>query len=273
MIRRGMLWLLLLGVLCLLPACGGKEELCVRVLDIGKADAILITNGEHAVLMDTGTAEAEETVLAALDRCGITKLDALIITHFDQDHIGSAPAVLQHVDVERIYQPEYEKESKPFDCYQAALEVYSGELCSVTRKESVLIGAMTFVLRPPKETGGVRSSNDSSLVTALYYGKTSFLLPGDAAEQRLQELLADEIGAFDVLKVPHHGIGEKSSGAFIAMVSPAYAVLTVPDETYADPKVVEALYAVGARVQCTCTGTVLYRSDGRTIRVSTEIQT
>ena len=76
-----------------------------------------------------------------------------------------------------------------------------------------------------------------------------------------------------MLKVPHHGIGEKSSGAFIAMVSPAYAVLTVPDETYADPKVVEALYAVGARVQCTCTGTVLYRSDGRTIRVSTEIQT
>ena len=45
MIRRGMLWLLLLGVLCLLPACGGKEELCVRVLDIGKADAILIPNG------------------------------------------------------------------------------------------------------------------------------------------------------------------------------------------------------------------------------------
>ena len=180
MIRRGMLWLLLLGVLCLLPACGGKEELCVRVLDIGKADAILITNGEHAVLMDTGTAEAEETVLAALDRCGITKLDALIITHFDQDHIGSAPAVLQHVDVERIYQPEYEKESKPFDCYQTALEAYSGELCSVTRKESVLIGAMTFALRPPKETGGVRSSNDSSLVTdSVSPGKSMGLMPRD----------------------------------------------------------------------------------------------
>ena len=269
--RKGLFLLLAALLLTALSACGAaKEEMCVRVLDVGKADAILITAGGRAVLMDTGTKDAREDVLDALDRWGVTELDALILTHFDKDHIGSAEAVLEHVRVARIYQPDYVKDSGTFEDYQEALASYSGEVCTVTEETAFSTGGMEFVLLPPEDTAAPRSSNECSLVTELYYGDTSFLLPGDAAGERLEELLAQDIGSFDVLKVPHHGKADENSAALIAMVAPEYAVLTVPDEEYADTEVLAALYAAGARVQCTCDGTVLYCSDGARVRARTE---
>lgn len=242
-------------------------QMRLSVLDIGKADAILITLKGHAVLVDTGTEESAQTVLHALAAQKVTQLDALIISHFDQDHIGGAAAVLAEIPVRAVYQPDYEKDTAACADYRRALEAYDGALITVRERKNVDVGKMRFVILPPERSVQARSSNDQSLVTALYYGRTSFLLPGDAARQRLQELIDGDIGTFDVLKVPHHGILEENSLAFVQMVSPKYAVVTAPDKAYADEAIIAQLCAVGADVRATCGGMVNCFSDGRAVRV------
>lgn len=242
-------------------------QMRLSVLDIGKADAILITLKGHAVLVDTGTEESAQTVLHALAAQKVTQLDALIISHFDQDHIGGAAAVLEEIPVRAVYQPDYEKDTAACADYRRALEACDGALITVREGKSVDVGKMRFVILPPERTAQARSSNDQSLVTALYYGRTSFLLPGDAARQRLQELIDGNIGPFDVLKVPHHGILEENSLAFVQMVSPKYAVVTAPDKAYADEAIIAQLCAVGADVRATCGGMVNCFSDGRAVCV------
>lgn len=254
------------GLIAVLLLAGySAPQMRMSVLDIGKADAVLITLEGHAVLIDTGTAKTAETVLQALEAQNITALDALIITHFDQDHIGGAAAVLQEVSVRVVYQPDYKKSTTACKVYQQALEDYGGTLITVRAQTEAEVGDMRFVIQAPQGSMKQRSSNDHSLVTALYYGKTSFLLPGDAAQLRIQELLEADVGCFDVLKVPHHGILEENSLEFIQMVSPKYAVVTTPNQAYADEAIIAQLNAVGADVRSTCGGTVHYFSNGTVV--------
>ena len=97
--RRGRLLCLLLALcLMLLPGCArGESEaetLSVTFFDAGKADAILVRTGEHALLIDTGLNKNGAALVDALRAAGVQSLDVLLITHFDKDHVGGADSVL-----------------------------------------------------------------------------------------------------------------------------------------------------------------------------------
>ena len=259
--------LLMVCVLLSFSACGEKQQMRVSILDIGKADAILITSGEYAVLMDAGTNEMADKVLLALEKNGIERLDALILTHFDEDHIGAADEVMEKLDVDLICQPDYEKQSEEMTAYQNALENYSGEVITVTSAQRLSLDGLEFVISPAPDDGKVRSSNDHSLVTELRYGETSFLLPGDAEKLRLHDLIDNQIGHFDVLKMPHHGIPTTATEEFLSTVKPDYVVVTVPYADYADAEIIAQLKALGTQIHYTNDGMVTYISDGEMIEV------
>ena len=96
----------------------GLEEVpadgqAVHFIDVGQADATLLQSGQEYCLVDAGGASSEEALLSYLDAMGITRLKLLVMTHPHADHIGSMKAVLEHVQVEQVLLPDFDKAPYP----------------------------------------------------------------------------------------------------------------------------------------------------------------
>ena len=267
-LRRALACLML--CLCLLPGCargeGEGQTLSVTFFDAGKADAILIRTGDHAMLIDAGLDANGAALVDALRAAGVESLDALLITHFDKDHVGGADHVLASLPVSAVYQPDYLKDSKQLRQYQKAAQaaglspVTLSENCELTLGEARL-----QVDVANQDDYGADEENDFSLVVSLRFGGTSFLFAGDAEEARIDELLAEGNLAHDVLKVPHHGRKHDNNAQFFEAVSPRYAVITSSDDEPEKQETVRLLEQAGATVLLTRLGDVTIVSDGTSL--------
>ena len=262
-----------LCALCLLLAgCAGGEaadELTAVFFNVGKADAILLYNGEMAVLIDAGENGDGKDVAEAIRARGIERLDLLIITHFDKDHVGGADKILENIEVGRVLEPDYDKDSKQYRQYREALEEQGVGAEALCENTSFTLGGCEFSIDVANRTTTARTrENDFSLVVRLTHGDVRFLFAGDAENARLAELLDEGNLESDVLKVPHHGRYAGLSAAFFAAVSPEYAVITSDGDDPEDPETVRALEAAGAQVLLTREGTVEITSDGEDVRAA-----
>lgn len=265
--------LCLLTALCLLLtlcACGAADTHTLRVwcFSAGKADAILLWTEGSAVLIDTGEDGFGGTITDKLTELGIDRLDVLILTHFDQDHVGGAAEVLESVAVERVLQSDCPRDSGEYAAYLQALS--AAGLAAETLRETLnfsLDGAEYTVWPPEKTDYDEDASNNSSLITAVTYGERRFLFTGDAEGARLREFLDQDAGTFDLLKVPYHGHWQKRLTALLESARPAYAVITSSDAEPEDARTLSALSDIGAAVFLTREGPVLAECDGQTLTV------
>lgn len=285
---RRIICLLLLLTLPLLGGCelinppvtpgegpGGNESpaalplLTTVVFSIGKADAILIHNEEHAILIDAGEVEDAAEVLAYLRREKIEQLDAMILTHYDKDHVGGAAGMVEGITIGAVYGTYESKQSAEYDQYAAALAQKGLAATVVKEATSLTYGDISMTLYPPDTTGyDTKESNNSSLVIHMTYGDTKYFFGGDAQEDRVAELL--KLGAAldcDFMKVPYHGNAIKNLPALLEITTPEYAVITCSDKNPEDPTKTAALRDAGARVFLSRAGNVYATSDGTTLRV------
>ena len=114
-------FMLLLGCV---PAAGGEAEEPMRVtfFDVGKGDCILVGKGGSFVLIDTGYAETANNVIAAMRQLGADHLDALILTHYDRDHVGGTEAILRAFQAEKVWLPGYTGEGKAYEATVYAVQ-------------------------------------------------------------------------------------------------------------------------------------------------------
>ena len=267
---------LLLALFLLLTACGAKKvpeteaaaELTVHFFDAGKADAILLTTANGAVLIDAGEKGFGKTILAYLEEMGVEKLDYLIVTHFDQDHVGGAAKVLNNIAVGTVLQSNCPKDSEEYEKYVKALANADIKPVTVRETYTFTLDGVTYSVDPPRQTKySSDNSNNSSLIVSVVNGENRFLFMGDAETERLAEFLDANDTTCDVLKLPHHGKDEPLLSALLASTKPAYAVITSSDEEPESAATVEALEAAGAQVLLTREGAVTLRSDGNRIEV------
>lgn len=253
-------------------------EINVDILDIGKADCSVIRSENQVTIIDTGYKDTSDIVLEYMKSQGIEKIDHLIITHFDKDHIGGAADLLEVCEIGTIYQPDYsadEEDSKPYSRYVEKLEEKNLNPVTVRAAMGIIMDDVVLTIYPPKKLGYSKDKdNNRSLVTVLEHGKVRMLFAGDAEEERIEEIYSQiEDLNFDLLKVPHHGHMEKNSEEFFHKISPDYAVICAETESGGDnpdEEAVKALEDAGAEVLVTGDGEVHCVSDGKKLTVSQE---
>lgn len=253
-------------------------DLEVVFLDVGQGDATLVStpDGSH-VLIDAGikspfTDQGERTVVPHLERYGVRRLDALVLTHADADHIGGARSVLEAVEVGQLIVNGAEGESDLWDSLMRAADSLGVPVQPIEAGDALEVDPSVRIraLGPNGSSSG--SANDASIALLVEHGETRWLLTGDAevaGEAALVSAYASVLEA-DVVKVGHHGSKTSSTPAFVEAVGePAFAVVSVARRNrYGLPndEPLDRWRSAGADVLLTSLeGAIWLRSDGETV--------
>ena len=278
-LRAGKLLLAALLIAGLLAGCapGNTQsssenvDLNLHCFSAGKADAFLLWTEDSAVLIDTGEKGFGKEILAYLQEQGIDKLDALIISHFDKDHVGGAAKILKNIEVGAVYQSNYPKDSSEYENYLEALELAEVTPVTVTSDTVLSIGGVSYAIDAPAQSEyAVDPSNNSSLIVTATDGSCRLLFMGDAEDARISEYLAQSAQSCSFLKVPYHGHRQEMLPELLEAVDPQIAVITSSDEIPEDIETVEALETAGARVLLTREAAWDLVCDGEQIKIVEE---
>jgi len=230
--------MLLLGCACVRDA----SALELYAFSVGKADALLIKTPDASIMIDTGENGDGDELVARLFELGIKKLDLLILTHFDKDHIGGADTIIRNVPIDRILLPSYEKESKQYTQLLAALKQTDAEITYLTADLTLKYGALDLFVWPSPVPFDGTSDNDQSLITKALFDGKSYLFMGDAEEAELKKLIYSERNlTCDVLKLPHHGVYDEQYAALMATTLPSCVIICDSPKNPADAQTIETL--------------------------------
>ena len=203
-------------------------ELVVTFLDVGQGNsALLELPGGENVLVDGGPTEAGPLVVRRLGELGIRELDAVVLSHADEDHVGGLADVLEAVPVQTVYDSAYPHGTGAYEDFLAAVEEsgarYVGTRAGDTVREDSP-AELEFIY--PDELG--EGTNESSLVLDLTYGDFDALFMGDAEQDQEEDLLAaGRVPDVELLQVGHHGSSGATSEKFLQAASPEAAVIQV----------------------------------------------
>lgn len=256
--------------------CADGSPLAIHIQDVGKADSIFIECNGHYMLVDGGTADRGRQVCSYLKSRGVHSVDCVVNTHPDSDHIGGLKDVLEKFRVSRYLSPSLPPalipKSTEYLEVQATLRRTQLKEEHPAAGSSFFVGPMRVSVLGPVTTG--TSTNNNSIVLRLSFGKTNFLLMGDAEKEEEMSLLdsGTDLSA-TVLKIGHHGSDTSSTEAFLRAVKPKYAAISVGDDSNNLPKVVvsKRLSDEGIAVFRTdLNKTVVFLSDGKSVSVKTE---
>ncbi|HEX6306723.1 MAG TPA: DNA internalization-related competence protein ComEC/Rec2 [Longimicrobiales bacterium] len=208
----------------------------IHAIDVGQGDAFAIrTPAGRWLLVDTGPRTARmdagrDRVVPYLMRQGARRVDMLILTHPDADHIGGAAAVLDALATGLVIDPGVPAGKDMFIDLIAAAR-HSGQRWTAARAGMSfdVDGVGVTLLYPPLSVDGTRDANDNSVVFRLAFGAFAALFLGDAPVAVEDEIIARS-GAdldVDVLKVGHHGSATSTGERLLDATSPALALLSV----------------------------------------------
>lgn len=267
--------LLMFGALVWLVALTPSDRhLSVTVMDVGEGEAILIEDaGGHRILVDGGpSAAAIEAALGRRLPFYERRIDLVVLTHPQADHLGGLLAVMDRYAVGAVMATSASMKSDLFKAWQAALDKSRAPLIEARRGQHIRLagGGLLTVLAPgpwpPSE-----SINENSVVIRLDYGSASFLLTADMGEEEERRLL--EAGTdlrADVLKVGHHGSKTSTSAAFLRRVQPEVGIVSVGAGNlfgHPAPEVLQRL-AESLLLRTDLNGDVTVSTDGRKLWVS-----
>lgn len=247
-------------------------KISAHFLDVGQGDCILVVSDDKTVLIDAGPRGNEDNIMRYLRNLNIHRLDYIIITHYDADHIGSMAGILREVTADSIIMPYIAEENMPTTkVFQQLVDTISGLDATVLAAkpgDTYPLGNGLMTILGPVNTS--RSMNDMSVVTEIRYEEISFLFMGDAEKQSETDILREvPLLNTDVLKVGHHGSKSSTSEDFLRAVSPRIAVIScAAGNRYGHPsaEVIKLLTDFGVEIYRTdLSGTIVIGSDGKTL--------
>ena len=260
--------------LCLLLRWRLLEPARVVVLDVGQGDAILIQDGPHAVLVDTGP---DDALVHALARQHVFHLDAVVITHQHDDHYGGLDEIVGAVGVDEVIVAQGVAGELVEEVATATETLTGGEPMEVTLGDVIHVGGFELrVVWPLEEVDG--HENEDSIELLLTYGagnaQLTGLLTGDGEQNELAGILeAGAVGDIDLLKGGHHGSEVSLTAGQAGALSPELSVASAgAGNSYGHPAdaCVEVLEGAGSAFLCTMdVGDVEIRPGAEGMRVAT----
>lgn len=256
---------------------GGDERpalLKAHFIDVGQGDAAFIelANGE-TMLVDAGTAQAGDDVVSYIRSRGYSRIDYVVMTHPDADHIGGMAEVINYFEIGTLYAPACGSTTQT---WERLLDTIAAKGLAITTAGAGVTVMDTDALDvrfvgPASIVEG--ETNENSALTWIDYLGETFYLTGDADAF---DILAAAPGQADLLKVSHHGSTTGTSVSLLNRLAPEYAVISVgADNSYGHPAplVLTMLENAGAQVFRTDQmGDVTAFADGDDVWVVTEKQ-
>lgn len=216
-----------------------RNNILVHFIDVGQGDAVAINLPDgKVVLIDSGPSSnnvdyynyIKEKVIGTKRN---KKIDYLILTHSDADHIGGALKILNKFNVNTVFMPEIASNSETFQNFYD----FATENCEIKHlgKEFKIVNNSYEILF--LDTMNSVDANQSSQIIKVKFEDKSFLFMADAGKE-VEEYLIDKYSNeldCDVLKVAHHGSKTSTGEDFLNVVSPKYSVISVGVNNYGHP--------------------------------------
>ncbi|CDQ42074.1 ComEC/Rec2 family competence protein [Virgibacillus salexigens] len=243
-----------------------SSEMQVHFIDVGQGDSMLIkTPGNKNILIDGGPPDAGKKVVSYLNEKKIDKIDLLVATHPDVDHIGGLPYIMKHIKVKKILDSGKLHTTRMYAKYIQEIRKQEIPVKVAKQNEKILLDSAVDiqVLNTYKKS---RSNNQSSIALKMSYEAMDILFMSDVEIEQEKEIMKNVDVDAEVIKVGHHGSNTSTSLKFLKAVSPDTAILTYSkDNDYGHPvdRVINNLYRVNANIYSTgALGNLVIRTDG-----------
>ena len=277
-LKRAILSICLLTVF-LFSGCQNKNDMTIEVpavtgsfdftvLKAGQADAIFMQTENHSIILDCGEKDDGDELVELLQEKGISNVDYIFITHFDKDHVGGFPEVMDNVTAGNILVPDYEGNNDEYEEYLKTVSDKGLQITPLTKDTNFILDDVLFEISVPKKQSYAEGDNDFSLVISVTHGDNTFLFAGDAEADRLTEVIATFGRPYDFLKVPHHGKANNNTKRFITTVKPTYSVICDSDKNPAEDETISILEFVKSEIYSTRNGNISVLSDGTEIKIT-----
>lgn len=253
----------------------GTEELTVQILDVGQGSAALIRQGDSFLLVDGGDKDYSSYVVSYLKKEGVERLDYVIVSHYDADHLNGVVGVLNAFECKQVLSPDYKADTKVYQSYLRVIEEKNIPVEHPRLGDSYTFADSSFRVVCPASYS-YQDANSNSLGIRLSYGDSSFLICGDCTEESEQDVLYKGTDVHsDVYVANHHGSKYSNSEEFLQAVSPSYVIISCGrDNSYGHPgaSVMLSIQKLGASLFRTdLQGVITAVSDGSNIRFANEV--
>ena len=249
----------------------------VIYFDVGQGDAafvkfpdgknMLIDAGPNLVGFDAGL----YFLLPYFKRNGINRINTVILSHADNDHIGGMPSIFRHVKVDHLFDTGLYHSSHVCSTYQFLIDSLQMDHQIVNHVSQLnnYKNYGVYMLHPNMEFWKKYNNdvNNSSVIVKIVYGKRSFLFTGDI-EKEAEEILVNygDLLKADVLKIPHHGSKTSSTLELLKLVKPRHAVISLGKNNkfkFPSPSVIKRLSDLKiAVIRTDINGAVIFRTNG-----------
>ena len=218
-----------------------NQKLEIIFFDIGQGDSILINaKNNQQILIDGGPNDF------VVDKLGKTlpfydkKIELIILTHPDKDHISGLVEVVKRYKVDKILTTGIECSTEVCQILSEQIQKKKIPIKIAQAGQTISIGDNIFlgILNPLENLSGenVKNKNDTSIVAKLIVGENSVLLTGDITSKAEKKLTENNFNLqSDFLKIAHHGSKYSTSENFLEMVSPEMAIISVGKNSWSMP--------------------------------------
>lgn len=204
-----------------------KNFLSIHIIDVGQGDCILIsTPNDKNMLIDGGDEDSSRIIKSYLKLHKIKKLDMIIATHLDKDHIGSLDYVINNFQVQKLYTPNQMENSTSYHNLVKSCKNNNIKINHLKKGDTLDFDKhINISILSPSYIQG--NNNLNSIVLNLTYFNMDFLFTGDCEEiNEIDMINSYDLDNVDFLKVAHHGSSSSSTDEFIKETSPDIAVIS-----------------------------------------------